>query len=129
VSRLGDIAGNLSLRRLDLADRKRRLLAESRRHAHAVRHRVSESVDATAHALQVNNDDIDVLQHLVGGLARLAIERVDGKSRATIARVTGLDHVVLHVTTYAVLRTEQSGQVDRRMIEEQIGGVTERVID
>jgi len=43
--------------------------------------------------------------------------------------VSRLDHVVLHVTAYPVLWTKQRCEIDRRMIEQEICRVAERVID
>ena len=51
--------------------------AVPRRGAHAVGHRVDEGVDAGADVLQVDDQHVDVAQHLRGRLARLAVERVD----------------------------------------------------
>ena len=43
--------------------------------AHAISQRVDKRIDATAHALQITDDDIDVLEHLFRRLARLAVQR------------------------------------------------------
>ena len=43
----------------------------------AVRHRVDVGVDAGADVLQIDDQHVDVAQHLGGRLARLAVERVD----------------------------------------------------
>src|SRR2546429_7666210 len=45
--------------------------------AHAISQRVDKRIDATAHALQITDDDIDVLEHLFRRLARLAVLRKD----------------------------------------------------
>jgi hypothetical protein len=54
---------------------------------------------------------------------------MDWESGLAIEAVTGLDHVVLHVTPNAVLRTEQRAQIDIRMVMQQVSRVTIRVID
>ena len=67
---------------LDAADRIRPVAdddryAVTRRGAQAVRHGVDEGVDAGADVLQVDDEHVDELEHLLGRLARLAVERED----------------------------------------------------
>jgi hypothetical protein len=42
--------------------------------------------------------------------------------------VFGLDHIVLHVTSNAMLRTEQCGEIDPWMSVKKIGGVLESMV-
>src|SRR5687767_15631897 len=45
------------------------------RRAHAVRHCVNECIDTAAYVLQVKNDRVHILEHLLGRLASFTIER------------------------------------------------------
>src|SRR2546425_752213 len=97
--------------------------------AHAVGHRIGKGVDAAADALKIDDDDVDVFQHPFRRLARLAIKRINWNVSLTIDSVRCLDHVVLHVAANSVLWSEQSREVNSRMIVKQIGSVTKRMID
>src|SRR5713101_6431882 len=83
--------------------------------AHAISQRVDERVNATAHALQITDDDIDVLEHLFRRLTRFTIQRKDWQTGLPVCSVSGLNHVVLRVTPNSVLRPEERSQVDIRM--------------
>ena len=82
--------------------------------AQAVRHRVDEGVDARADVLQIDHEHVEPLQHLRRRLAGFAVQRVDRHSARRVVRVTGLDHVVLHVGAIAVLRAEDGAPASRR---------------
>ena len=87
-----------------------------------------EGVDATADVLQIDEQHVEVREHLLRGTAHLAIETEYGNPMDRIAKVLRLDHVVLLVTAQPVLRTERGGDVEpadraqriERMLE--IGG-------
>ena len=91
--------------------------------AQAVRHRVDEGVDARADVLQIDDEDVQPLQHLGGGLAGLAVERVDRHAPPRIRRVRRLDHVVLEIGAEPVLGAEEGRQRDAGRAAHEIGGV------
>ena len=78
-------------------------IADDDRHAvagagpQAVGHRVDVGVDAGADVLQVDDQHVEPVEHLGGGLAGLAVERVDRHLARGVAGVRRLDHVVLDV--------------------------------
>src|SRR5437588_5425387 len=86
------------------------LLTKLLRRTHAISQSVDERVDAAAHALQVTDDDVDVLEHLFRRLTRFTIERMDWQTCLSIQGVGGLNHIVLHVTPDAMLRSKEHGQ-------------------
>ena len=57
--------------------------------------------------LQIDDEDVDVLQHFCRRFARLAVERKDGHLAPRVALVRRFDHVVLQVRTKAVLRAKE----------------------
>ncbi len=69
----------------------------TRRGAQAIRHGVDEGVDARANVLQIDDQNVDEAEHLLGRLARLAVEREDRNVAAPVLVVRRLDHVVLQV--------------------------------
>ncbi len=77
---------------------------------HRERHRPHERVDAHADVLQVEEDRVEPREHLRRGLAHLAVQRVDGESRARVHVVARLDHVVLLLAAGTVLRAEERAQ-------------------
>ena len=85
--------------------------AMTRRGPQAVRHGVDEGVDARADVLKVDDEHVDEIEHLLGRLARLAIEREDRHVAAPVLGVRRLDHVVLQVGAVAVLRPEDCGEL------------------
>ncbi len=74
------------------------------------RRRPLESVDARADVLQVDDEGIDVGEHLRGRAAGLRVEAEDRDAEARVGAVRRLDHVVLTLTRDAVLRSEERGQ-------------------
>jgi hypothetical protein len=54
---------------------------------------------------------------------------MNGQAGFAIDAVAGLDHVVLDVAAYSVLRTKQRCQLNVSMLVQQVGGVTKSVID
>ncbi len=71
--------------------------ASPRRSAQAVGHGVDKGVDARTDILEVDDEDIDEIEHLGGRLARFAVEREDRHVAARVFPMRGLDHVVLEV--------------------------------
>ena len=62
-------------------------------------------------------------QHFRGRLARLAVEREHRHLAAAVVAVRRLDHVVLHVGSESVLRTEQRADRDARRVHQRIDDV------
>src|SRR5260370_15887407 len=98
ANRVGTIAGDYFLPKL-------------LRRAHAVRQSVGKCVDATADVLQIEDDHVDVAQHLFGWFARLAVKGKDRQPGFSVSRVRGLDHIVLDITADSVFRTEDRGLI------------------
>ena len=97
--------------------------------AQAVGHRVDVGVDARADILQVDDKHIDVGQHLAHGFARVAVERVDGNAPHGVARMRGLDHVVLHVRAETVLGPEEGRDRHAAHRHEAVDDMDELVVD
>src|SRR5260370_33170872 len=98
ANRVGTIAGDYFLPNLF-------------RRAHAVRQSVGKCVDATADVLQIEDDHVDVAQHLFGWFARLAVKGKDRQPGFSVYSVRCLDHIVLDITADSVLRTEERGLI------------------
>ena len=64
-----------------------------------------------ADILEVDDEHVEIAQHLGRRLARLAVQRVDRHAADLVVRVPRLDHVVLHVRPEPVLRAENGGQL------------------
>src|SRR5947207_14708168 len=92
---------------------------------HCQRHRVDESVNARADVLNIEDEDINVGDHFSGRLSGLAVKRIRGQSRPLVAKRLPLDHVVLSFASDTVLRAEQCGQLDLRMLMKYISRVLE----
>ena len=97
--------------------------------AQAVGHRVDVGVDTRADVLQIHDEHVDVPKHLGGRFARLAVERVHRHGSPRVPPVGRLDHVVLHVRSKAMLRTEEGGDGDVSVLDETIGRVPEGAVD
>ena len=93
------------------------------RRLQAVRHRVDVGVDADADVLEVDDQHVEVREHLGGRLAGLAVERIDRHAADLVVRVPRLDHVVLHVRSEAVLRAEDRGERGAVVRRQAIGDV------
>src|SRR6185369_7607911 len=104
-------------------------LSQPSRRSHAIGECVNECIDATANILHIENENVDTLQHLVGRFSRLAVKRMDGQAGLSIDTVPGLDHVVLNVATYSVLRTKQRAHVNPRMLMQKIRSMAIAVVD
>jgi hypothetical protein len=114
---------------VDAADRIRPVAhddgqAMRARGAQAVGHRVDVRVDARADVLQIDDERVEAGQHLCRRLARLAVERVDRNLPPRVACVVGLDHVLLHVRSESVLRTEDRPDRDAAPL-----GTIDRVLE
>src|SRR5687768_8503953 len=102
------------------------------RRAHAIGHRVHVGVDARADILQVDDERVDIAQHLGGRLAGVAVQRIerDALPRAGFELgVRRLDHVVLHVRPKSVLRTEERRDLHAAIGEQQIDNVLQAMVD
>ena len=64
-----------------------------------------------------------------GRFARLAVERVDRHAPDVVARVTGLDHVLLHVGSEPVLRSEDRREARAGCCGESIDDVPQLGVD
>ena len=96
---------------------------------HAVGHRVDVGVDPRADILQIDDEHIEIAQHVGAGLARFAVERIDRHPPPAVARMGRLDHVVLHVGAKPVLRAEERRHGDVRIIGQPIGRMPEIAVD
>ena len=95
------------------------------RRLQAVRHRVDVGVDAHADVLEVDDEHVEVAQHLGRRLARLAVQRVDRHAADLVMGVPRLDHVVLHVGPEPVLGPEDSGEPCARVRQQPVGDVAQ----
>ena len=97
--------------------------------AQAVGHRVDVGVDARAHVLQVDDEDVEAVEHGRGRLAEVAVQGMDGDVVGRMPRVRRLDHVVLDVRAEAVLGAEQGGQREVGRLPQPLRGVPVRRVD
>src|SRR5437773_1103948 len=74
------------------------------------RRRPLEGVDARPDVLELDEQQVDALQHLRRGRAGLRVEAVDRNAELGIDAVSRLDHVVLLLAGEAVLRPEEGAQ-------------------
>ena len=106
-------------------------------HAFAVRgrglehvaQRGDEGVDATAQVLQVHQQDVEAVHHLVGGAAHLTVEAEDRDAPAWVHVVGRLDHVVLFVAAQAVLWAKGRAQAHLGQGRERVDAVRELARD
>jgi hypothetical protein len=94
-----------------------------------VRQRPDKRVDARADVLEVDDEQIEAVEHLRRRLARLGVETVHGHAEPLVGAVAGLDHVVLLARPEAVLGTEQRLQRAREPRVQHLGGVPETAVD
>src|SRR5690606_21612606 len=80
------------------------LLAVPRGFLEQVEQRRTEGVDSAAEVLQVEQENVGRVHHLAGGTAYLAIEAEQRNAVSRIDLVRRLDHVVLLVALYPMLR-------------------------
>ena len=99
------------------------------RRLQTVGHRVDVGVNPDANVLQIDHEDVEIAEHVVGRFAGLAVERVHGDAADLVAAVPRLDHVVLHVGSEAVLRAEDGGKARARVHGQAVGDVPQVSID
>ena len=87
------------------------------------------SVDTRADVLQVDDQNIETLEHLRGRFSHIGVETVDRDLSQRIKHVRRLDHVVLLLGPQAVLRTEQRRQLARQALAEDFIGGAEAGVD
>src|SRR5665647_165789 len=68
-------------------------------------------IDSTAQILQIDEDHIECIHHLIRRLAHVSIKAEDRDAMHRIVEVRRLDHVVLLVATQAMLWTERSADL------------------
>jgi hypothetical protein len=90
--------------------------------AEAVGEGPDEGVDAAADIHDIEDEEVNVLEHGVGGFADFTVETVDRDLGAGVAVALPFDHVVLGVAPDAVLGAEGGGDIDL-MVEEDVEGV------
>src|SRR6266566_688054 len=73
--------------------------------------RRGERINPATQILQIDEDDIACIHHLICRLAHFAIQTKHGDAVYWIVEVRRLDHVVLLVTTQAMLRAERRGDL------------------
>src|SRR5437868_11754351 len=79
--------------------------------AHCQIHRPNKSVVARADILQVNQEEIEILQHLARRLAIFAVQTVNRYPKSRMFVTSPFNHVVLGLAAIAVLRTEERPQM------------------
>src|SRR6266446_5744704 len=99
--------------------------------AHCQIQRPNKSVVARADILQVNQEEIEILQHLARGLAMFAVQTVNRYPESRMLVTSPFDHVVLGLAAIAVLRTEERAQLKHLLIFalENFGSVLQFRID
>ena len=70
-----------------------------------------EGVDAAPDVLEIDQKDIQVLQHRGRGLPGLGVKAEDGDHQLGVVPVGGLHHVVLLLAAEAVLGAEEHGEL------------------
>src|SRR6476620_9668413 len=93
--------------------------------------RPNKSVVARADILQVNQEEIEILQHLARRLAMFAVQTVNRYPKSRMLVTSPFDHVVLGLAAIAMLRTEERAQVKQFRIFalENFGSVLQFRID
>ncbi len=86
---------------------------------HAVGHRGGVGIEANTGILDVENERINIFQHVVGGTQLVAIEAVDGEPGR---RIFGGRDLVNVVAGDAVLGTEQRDQLNSGRLREELHG-------
>src|SRR5438094_9281435 len=79
--------------------------------AHRQIHRPNKGVVARADVLQINQQEIEILQHLARRLAMFAVQNVNRYSELWLFVASPFNHVVLALAFIAVLRTEERTQL------------------
>ena len=95
--------------------------------AHHQAQRGDERVGPAAHVLDVVDHDVDAFEHLAGGLARVAVERMHGQAGALVP--AGLDLAAgPDVAAHAVLWRVEGHELDVGRIVEDLDGGAELAV-
>ena len=86
-------------------------------------------VNARADVLQVDDQDIETLEHRLSRFSHIGVKTVHRDLSQRIKRVRRLDHVVLLLGPQAVLRSEQRRQLARQALAEDFIGGAEAGVD
>src|SRR5881392_1132857 len=99
--------------------------------AHRQIHRPNKGVVARADVLQINQQEIEILQHLARRLAMFAVQTVNRYPKLWMFVTSPFNHVVLGLAAIAVLRTEERTQLKQLLIFalENLGSVNQLRID
>ena len=100
-------------------------LAELRGRFQNVAQRSDEGVDPATHVLQIDQQDVDAIEHPGGRAANLSVQTVHRDAVNRIDEVRRLDHVVLLVPAQAVLGTERRDDVQVAERRERVQGMRE----
>src|SRR6266487_3951872 len=79
--------------------------------AHREIHRPNKGVVARPDVLQINQQEIEILQHLARWLAMFAVQTVNRYPKSWVFVTSPFNHVVLGLAAIAVLRTEERTQL------------------
>ena len=71
-----------------------------------------EGIVAAANVLQVDNERVDIFEHLGPGFARVPVEAVHREAARRVAEPFPFHHVVLGLSEDPVLRTEERGEAE-----------------
>src|SRR5207249_6793113 len=99
--------------------------------AHHQIHRPNKGVVARADVLQINQQEIDIPQHLARRLAMFAVQTINRYPKSWMFVASPFNHVVLGLAAIAVLRTEERTQLKQLPIfaTENLGSVLQLRID
>ena len=96
---------------------------------HAVGQGVDERVDPGARILEIDQQDVDVGEHLPTGDAGVPVQAEDRQAQRRIDQVAGLDHVVLFFREKPVLRGKERAQGAGKPLVDQLPGVPQPAVD
>ena len=82
-------------------------------------HGIDEGVDSGPNVLKVNDEDIYVFKHGLGGHSGFAIEAEDGDIENRVDQILGSDHVVLPFSKKPVLGAKQGLKLARKVTVNQ----------
>src|SRR6266481_8412229 len=81
--------------------------------AHAKIHSPDKGVAARADILQIDEQNIEILQHLQSRLAMFGVQRVNGNAKTRMLVAFPLHHVVLCLSKKSVLRAKERGKTKK----------------
>ena len=99
------------------------------RRAQAVGHRVDVGVDARAHVLEIDDQQVEAVEHRRRRFPRVAVQRVDRNAEPWMPGMSRFHHVVLDVGMESVLRPEQRRECRARQRRQPVRDVTEGAVD